>query len=227
MPGAAPNSADLRAQRGRQPVVVERGRAQLARQAQQLLHRLRGERAGSRAARRAAPAAPARRSPAGAASTPVSAWLTSSCRSRATRARSPPGPQHGAGACRARSASRRVEHAVERLAQADDLLDLGAPRRRGARGPRRSRRPPSRAMSCSSGAKRRRSTSPLTSTVASTAQTSRPRRRWSATASGSRCTVTVAASTVAAISSALTARTWVRSAGRFAPSSHRHGAPGP
>ena len=44
MPVRSPNVGDLRRQRRHEAVVVERGRAQLAREMQQLLHRLRGER---------------------------------------------------------------------------------------------------------------------------------------------------------------------------------------
>ena len=51
--GLAAKSVDLRAQRGLQAVVVERGRAQLAREAQQLVHRLRRDAPASRAARAA------------------------------------------------------------------------------------------------------------------------------------------------------------------------------
>jgi hypothetical protein len=46
--GALAEGGDLGGERGHEPVVVERGRAQLAREVQQLLHRLGGERLGVR-----------------------------------------------------------------------------------------------------------------------------------------------------------------------------------
>ena len=74
--------------RRRQAEVVERGRAQLAGEREQLAHRLVGERLGlgqlGLQLRRRRLARP----PRGAAAAPVSDWLTSSWRSRATRARS-------------------------------------------------------------------------------------------------------------------------------------------
>jgi hypothetical protein len=124
------------------------------------------------------------------------------------------GLQDGAGGARARSVSTRSS--IRSNAWRRRATSCTSPRSAGA-GARRPEKSTASiaAMSCSSGAKRRRSTRPLTSTVASSAQASSARRRRSATASGSRCTMSVAARTVAAISTALTARTWVRSAGRF------------
>jgi hypothetical protein len=74
------------------------------------------------------------------------------------------GAQDGAGAGAALVLD-AVEHAVERLAQAHDVLRVGALGVRAHAGVERSTRSMV-AMSSSSGAKRRRRTTPLTSTVA-------------------------------------------------------------
>ena len=105
--GAAGERVDLGAQRGREPEVVERDGPQLAREAHELLHRLGGDRLGraqlvAQRGRRLQ-----RRRLRGAAAPPVSAWLASSWRSRARRARSSSWPRRTSPAVRERSASRR------------------------------------------------------------------------------------------------------------------------
>ena len=203
--------ADLRAQRGREPVVVERGGAQLARDPQQLLDRLRRRAAASRAARRAAPSGARCVVASRRSSTPVSAWLASSWRSRAMRAR---------------SASCAAHHGARRPARARPAGGRACDRRRGAgERPRASRRrgstgaPPGVWKSTdsiatirrSSGSKRRRRMSPLTSTVASSAAVSSSSRRSSPLGDQLRATSSVAARTVAAIRAALTPSTWASS----------------
>jgi hypothetical protein len=70
-------------------------------------------------------------------------------------------------------------------------------------------------ISSSSGAKRRRRSQPLTSTIAMSAATSTRKRLRSMIGSECRLAATDAANTVPVMSSALTARTCVRRVGRF------------
>ena len=134
-PARRPNVVDLRAQGGAEPEVVERRRAAA---------RGRGARAppspawrppGSRAARRAAPAGRCWAVASRRSRTPVSAWLASSWRSRARRARSLLlGRAARRWRCGERSASRRSSMRSKARVQARDLLDVRR-RHRAARSP--------------------------------------------------------------------------------------------
>ena len=162
---ALAEQAHLRAQRRHQAVVVERRRAQLAGQAEQLLHRLVGEALGLLellGELRAARSRPWRRA---AARPPASAWLTSSCRSRATRARSASWARSTAVALPTRSCSRRESMRLKDSRRREMSAD--SPSCAWARTPGSVRSTASIVrVSDSSGAKRRRMTRLLASSVA-------------------------------------------------------------
>ena len=101
------SSSTLPARAAFRPEVVERRRAELARQREQLLHRLVGEGLGLlELVRQLVPASLARMASRRSRS-PVSDWLTSSWRSRAMRARSSSWAASAALEVRRRSVSRR------------------------------------------------------------------------------------------------------------------------
>ena len=171
---------DLRAQGG------QRGRGRRARRG---AARGPGRAARPSPGRRAAGSRRApRRSSGGACSavaarrseTAASAWLTSSCRSRATRARSASWARSTAVGAAGALGLQALEHAVEGVAQPGDVGGLAVLRLGAHARARRGRRAPSCVVSDSSGAKRRRMTRLLASTVARIAATST--RNWRAPA---------------------------------------------
>ena len=221
----------LRAQGRGQAVVVERGGAQLARQAQQLLIACVAtawvSRSSSCSLGGASCIVASSRS-----STPVSAWLASSCRSRARRARSASWACRTALAVRARSASRRrsMRSKAECRRATSALSGSGIV---GRAEPGRKSTASMASMTSPSGRKRRRRTIALTSTVASTAATStRKRSRSTPPGRASNPQATDEASTVAQMIAAFTARTCVSNGGlarrdagvRNMPSSDRRSA---
>ena len=160
-PALAGELAHVARQRRLEPEVVERRRAQLARQGEQLLHRLVGERPdlgelGGELGGAFSRAASSR------SSRPVSDWLTSSWRSRATRARSSSCAASAALEARRRSASSRSSiRAKAWCSRATSSGSAGVPiALRFAPGRERSARS-IWSTSCSSGWKRRWSRSTL------------------------------------------------------------------
>jgi hypothetical protein len=119
-----------RAQRGGEPEVVERGRAQLAREPQQLLHRLRGDalRLGELGAQLLGRALGGRLQPQQHARERLVGLVVEVARD--ARALGLLGLEDRAGGARALGVD-ALEHPVERLAQARDLLHLAALGRRG------------------------------------------------------------------------------------------------
>ena len=151
---------DQRRERGLEAEVVERGGPQGAGQRQQLLHRLVRQRLGlgqlaRELGRRRARAAASRRS-----SSPVSDWLTSSWRSRATRARSSSWARSATVAGPPALGLEALEHPAEGAVQAlrpppgrPIVLELAQVRARPARGrPAPSRRPGARGGGTGAGA---------------------------------------------------------------------------
>ena len=169
MPVRSPKSATWLGERGDEAVVVERGRAQRAGERQQLLHRLRGERLdllelGAQPGRDVERRRPARRSRIA-----VSAWLTSSCRSWAMRARSSSWARMTARPPSTRSSSRRASMRLKPAVRRS--ISRGALRRRGRAlaGGGEVDALHRRAAGGSSGASRRLSSSELSSTALTTA----------------------------------------------------------
>ena len=172
MPVLRADLLDVAGERGLEAEVVERRRAQRPRQRQAAPASPGWPVPWSRPARDRASGGAFSRAASRRSSTPVSDWLTSSWRSRATRARSSSCACSAALAVRRRSASRRSS--IRRNASSRRSTS-SVPEPRSARPPSSTRiasgrRAPSRRPARSRGSNRRWSMNRLTRTVSATAK---------------------------------------------------------